>query len=218
MNIQSNPPTDVFCETYHAWPLGSDEHWETVFSVSETAFKKQLPSLWTPLTSREERRHAFNDNIGRCLNCHSTAHSMRHCDMQFTNASGILNPELGLLNDNDETFQLWLDRMRCHRSSRHSGTNTKKNNNRNNNDRRSNGNNSARSPYNQHQHGDRQQHQNQGQKHGSNAISVYQPNLGTPSPSVNPVTNTTNTGSRYMSLPSSNPNPNARSPGHFNRG
>lgn len=42
----------VFLADYHVWSLGLDEHWETVFSVSENAgFQFLPPVVWTPLTS-----------------------------------------------------------------------------------------------------------------------------------------------------------------------
>ena len=51
MNI-ADLDSDVFDAHYNAWPLGSDAHWETVFTVTEKlAFKKTYrPSgpLWFP--------------------------------------------------------------------------------------------------------------------------------------------------------------------------
>ena len=117
MTVQPRHVADVFDQFYPEWPLGSDDHWETVFNVSEGFTNHNLPPLWTPLTSRQDRHSAFIENSGRCLNCGDTGHSLRHCDRPFTNSSGILNPELGRLNDNGATFQTWLQRMRSHHPS-----------------------------------------------------------------------------------------------------
>lgn len=119
---------DVFCISYACWPLATDEHWETVHNVCQTSFTKQLPPLWSPLLkTKADRSAAFAANVGRCLNCHGDGHSLRHCNQPFINRSGVLNPDLGSLNDNDETFQLWLSRMRSWRtkqtqSQTHSGS------------------------------------------------------------------------------------------------
>ena len=117
MTVQPQRVADVFDQFYPEWPLGSDDHWETVFNVSERFTNYNLPPLWTPLTSRHDRQAAFIENSGRCLNCGVAGHSLRQCNRPFTNASGILNPELGRLNDNDAAFQTWLQRMRSHKAN-----------------------------------------------------------------------------------------------------
>ena len=63
----------------------------------------------------------FRDNKGRCLNCHGTDHSFRNCAQSFINASGCINPQLGQLGDNGETFRRWKRRMLSYRRSNHVG-------------------------------------------------------------------------------------------------
>ena len=122
MTVQPQRVADVFDQFYPEWPLGSDDHWETVFTVSDGFANQHLPPLWTPLTSKHDRHAAFIENSGRCLNCGVNGHSLRHCDRPFTNTSGILNPELGRLNDNDAAFQTWLQRMRSYKQNQSRNT------------------------------------------------------------------------------------------------
>ena len=108
---------DVFCVSYAAWPLASDSDFETVFNVCETAYKTQLPPLWSPLCrNRASRAQAFRENDGKCLNCHLPDHSVRDCPHKFLNHSGVLNPDLGLLNDDSQTFRQWQGRMLSYRT------------------------------------------------------------------------------------------------------
>ena len=108
---------DVFCVSYSEWPLATDEHWETVFTVAQQfAESKSLPPLWSPLVaSRAARAAAFDANRGLCLNCHISGHSVRHCREPFLNKSGILNPDLAWHEDG-KTFKSWQQRMRSHRN------------------------------------------------------------------------------------------------------
>ena len=94
-----------------------------------------MPPLWTPLTSKHDRHAAFIENSGRCLNCGVNGHSLRHCDRPFTNTSGILNPELGRLNDNDAAFQTWLQRMRSYKQNQSRNTSSRSSNPRRHNNR-----------------------------------------------------------------------------------
>ncbi|CAN0567650.1 unnamed protein product, partial [Laminaria digitata] len=73
------------------------------------------PTLFTPLLTNEARAQALRDHGGRCINCGATNHSMKTCRQAFTNTSGILNPALGMLNDNDQAFDRWQQRMRSYR-------------------------------------------------------------------------------------------------------
>ena len=91
MHIKPNIVQDVFTTSYNAWPLASDQHWETVHTVSASFTQHKLPTLWSPLSSSADRAQAFAANKGKCLNCHGTDHDMRHCPQPFTNASGMLN-------------------------------------------------------------------------------------------------------------------------------
>ena len=99
--------------TYNHWPADS-AHWDTVYQVS-ASFNTDGPPLWTQLVSPEARAQAFRDNKGRCLNCHGTDHSFKHCPQAFINGSGCLNPQLGQLGDNGDAYRRWQQRMRSHR-------------------------------------------------------------------------------------------------------
>ena len=117
--------SDPFSHNYNHWPTDPSD-WETVFQVSES-FQNNDPSLWTPLVTPEERAQAFRDNKGRCLNCHGTNRSFKHCVNAFINVSGCLNPQLGQLGDNGDAYRRWQQRMRSHRRRDHSvgGGNTR---------------------------------------------------------------------------------------------
>ena len=104
---------DPFTHSYQHWPA-EPSHWDEVFNVSDS-FNTNDPSLWTPLVSPQARSQAFRDNKGRCLNCHDTDHSLKHCTQPFTNSSGCLNPQLGQLGDNGDGFCRWQQRMRSYR-------------------------------------------------------------------------------------------------------
>jgi len=123
MPVKPNIVQDVFCDSYSAWPLGSDTDWETVFTVSANFKNHKLPPLWTPLSSRAERAQAFAANEGKCLNCHGTNHDMRHCKHKFMNLSGMLNNDYATLPEGEEMFQMWLRRMRSHRTKYPHNTN-----------------------------------------------------------------------------------------------
>lgn len=70
---------------------------------------------------------------------------MKLWELTFTNTSGILNPDLGMLNDGGYTFRQWQQRMRSYLRghsdrprNRHHGNhndNINKNNLNNGNDR-----------------------------------------------------------------------------------
>lgn len=108
---------DVFSVSYNCWPLATDEHWESVYYAVCQNYRTQLPPLWSPLlTSGADRAAAFADNVGKCLNCHGGDHSVRNCPQPFTNRSRMLNPQLGMLNDQDETFRKWQRRMLSRRT------------------------------------------------------------------------------------------------------
>lgn len=225
MHVQPGDGTDVFVMSYPAWPLGSDEHWETVFTVSASFSNQSLPPLWTPLTSKQDHLRAVKDLEGRCLNCDGAGQSMRQCTQPFTNTSGILNPQLGLLNDRGEAFQLWLQRMRSYKQSQpqnlgRSGTSDRshprpsgrRNDRRFNNDGR-------QITYSNNHTGHqvqsaaaaerfRSRHvQGYQQQQHSPTVSVYHPNSAGAAPTA--VNNaSTATGNRYHSLQSANSNPN----------
>lgn len=226
MNVQPHVASDVFDQYYAAWPLGSDEHWETVFNVSENFHNQFLPPLWTPLTSRQDRERAFREHNDHCLNCGGTSHSMRNCTEPFKNVSGILNPELGLLNDKDDAFQAWLQRMRSHKQSHPQNNHSRRDNGAGSHHRHSDRRSDRRPRHDnrQHHHSNtaaqphstaaaerfRARHVSNYQQQQTPAVSVYQPNSGAAaSPVVNAVTHAA--GNRYHSMLSSNNNPN-RSP------
>ena len=66
-------------------------------------------------------RQVFREIKGHCLKCHDTDHSFRTCPAPFTNSSHRLNPELGRLGDNSETYGRWQRRMQSYRRSTHAG-------------------------------------------------------------------------------------------------
>ena len=117
MHIKPNIVQDVFTTSYNAWPLASDQHWETVHTVSASFTQHKLPTLcWSPLSSSADRAQAFAANKGKCLNCHGTNQDMRHCPQPFTNASGMLNNDFRALSDGENIWQMWQARMRSHRT------------------------------------------------------------------------------------------------------
>ena len=130
-------PYDPFTSDYASWPAHQDD-WATVYSI--TSGYKNLngnPVLYTALLTQEQRNHAFRDHRNKCLNCSGSDHSMKTCRSPFTNSSGLLNPDLGLLQDNSEAFRRWQRRLasaRLHANPAGSG----KSNNRHKNGGRSN--------------------------------------------------------------------------------
>lgn len=106
---------DPFTHDYACRPA-SHEDWGVVYQVS-ASFKNtgDDPVLWTPLLTQDARNQAFRDHRNRCLNCGRDDHSMKHCPEVFTNSSGLLNPDLGLLNDGSQAFRRWQNRMRSYR-------------------------------------------------------------------------------------------------------
>ena len=64
-------------------------------------------------------RQVFRGHKGRCLNCHGTDHSFRNYAESFINASGCINPQLGQLGDNGESYRCWQRRMLSYRGPNH---------------------------------------------------------------------------------------------------
>ena len=104
---------DPFLSFAVEWPSNLTD-WNDVFQVPETFNTPDMP-LWTPLTNPEDRRQVFRDRKGRCLYCLGTDHSFRHCSEPFINASGCINPEVGQLGDNGETYRSWQRPMLSYR-------------------------------------------------------------------------------------------------------
>lgn len=131
MSVKPNILQDVFTTGYNAWPLGSDQHWETVNVVSDNFTNHKLPSIWSPLSGPADRAQAFAANKGKCLNCHGTDHDMRHCPSHFINASGMLNNDFSSMPDGNSIWKMWQARMRSHRTinpsySKNTGQHNKK--------------------------------------------------------------------------------------------
>lgn len=101
-------------------PLGDRFHGVRDFS------NQFLPPLWTTLTSWQKRYDAATSHAGYRPTCNGTDHSMRHCSNKFINASGILNPQLSVLNDDDSAFHTCLQRMRSYRASQSQHTSSRK--------------------------------------------------------------------------------------------
>ena len=97
---------DPFSHNYHHWPTDPPD-WETAVFQVFGSFQNNDPRLWTPLTTPEERAQAFRGYKGRCLNCHGTDHSFKHCVNAFTSVSGCLNPQLGQPGDNGDAHRRW---------------------------------------------------------------------------------------------------------------
>ena len=106
--------TDPFSRNYNSWPA-SQADWSDVYTVTSGFRNTDDPFLWTPLLTQEERSRAFRENRNRCLNCSGEDHSMKHCVLPFKNTSGLLNAELGNLNDDSAAFRRWQGRMRSYR-------------------------------------------------------------------------------------------------------
>ena len=112
---------DPFSSNYACWPAHEDD-WAVVYSVTSN-FKSlgDDPVLYSALLTQDQRNRAFRDHRGKCLNCSEPDHSMKHCRAHFTNSSGLLNPEIGLLRDNSDAWRRWQNRLRSTRLSDHSG-------------------------------------------------------------------------------------------------
>jgi len=116
LSVESHDRANAsFTRDYNAWPA-SQSDWSTVFQVSSSFSNHTDPFLWTPLLTQDARSQAFRENKGKCLNCGSTDHSMKYCRSEFLNTSGLLNPELGRLDDNSDAFRRWQDRMKSYRA------------------------------------------------------------------------------------------------------
>ena len=212
---------DPFLSSETEWPASLID-WDEASQVSESFSTPDIP-LWTPLTNPEERRQAFRDNKGRCLNCHGTDHSFRNCGEPFINDNGCINPQLGQLGDSGETYRSWQRRMlRYRRPNRVGGENTRSSPSshrrknplrRYDNNRR---NNSGHSTSRQCHHGalPQLQHANTGGAHGggpaTDSLKIFQPQQGVPPA---PSSGTHAPGMRYG--PNPNTNPNGRQPGTF---
>ena len=82
------------------------------------------PPLWSGLLSTFARTAALSEYRGRRLNCHEDSHSLRQCKHTFQNLSGVLNPDLGTLDDDGAAFRRWQERMTRHRRLNNSRPNT----------------------------------------------------------------------------------------------
>ena len=142
MNIVDDSP-------FHNQPDHNDPGWPmrsfTEVSAVVHTFSTTDPTLFTPLLTNEARAQALRDHGGQCLNCGRRDHSMKTCRQTFTNSSGILNPALGMLNDNDQAFRRWQTRMRSYRRGDYERNLERNSNNYNNNSRSNHGNNNHRS-------------------------------------------------------------------------
>ena len=67
--------------------------------MATTTFSTPDPPLLTPLLTSAARAQGLRAHGGHCLNCNGTDHSMKTCNQEYLNTSGILNPALGQLND-----------------------------------------------------------------------------------------------------------------------
>lgn len=224
MRVKAEPVHDVFFVRYECWPLASDEHWETVHAVVSNGFKQQLPPLWSPLLrTREKRANAFRENVNRCLNCRGHGHSVKTCEQPFTNASGVLNPDLRTSTDGKDVFRLWQERLRSWRTKPDTAQSTRQSSNQQSNRRRS------HRPAHRQYAGNAQNslqysptwHQQppQGLLQSSaptlqHTLVAYQPNAGTAPASVTQAPPNFRINHR---LPADT-NPNARNPGTFNAG
>ena len=206
MNITSHgDSTDPFTQDYASW-LARESDWSEVYAIS-SSFRHvgDDPFVWTPLLSTQDRYQAFRENDGKCLNCGGSDHSMKFCRSPFLNTSGVMNPELGLRNDNSEAFRRWQNRMKSHRRDPvESGSSNHKRNKRYNNSshRRSSSGNSRSHGYNQNR-GNFQQSAGQ-QNNQSTALALHPQQQS----------NTTSTASGVMV----STNNNARQPGNFQNG
>ena len=112
-----DPETQAFREEFDSWPA-KPNIWDHVFTVTARYFDTEDPPLWTPLLSPHHRRRALYDRKDTCLNCGHAGHSVRHCEESFLNVHGLMNPELGTLNDDNAAFRRWQIRMRRYRTRR----------------------------------------------------------------------------------------------------
>ena len=76
MNVTANTDSDVFDQRYNEWPLGSDDHWNTLFAFTESlAANKNMPSLWTPLLSASDRHAGPMRQLPRHKSLHARLRS-----------------------------------------------------------------------------------------------------------------------------------------------
>ena len=96
-----------------------ETHWirgtGTKFFSVTNSFATDDPPLWSPLLSLQVRRQAFADFSGLCINCGERNHNMRQCGAGFLNLAGVLNPELGQLQDGGDAFRRWQRRLLSYR-------------------------------------------------------------------------------------------------------
>ena len=83
------------------------------------------PPLWSALLSPSARAAALRENRRHCPNCQEDTLSFRNCRHPFVNASGCLNPELGLICD-DDAYRRWQARMTSYRRGGKSRARSKK--------------------------------------------------------------------------------------------
>jgi len=123
--VTPQSPEDIsFSSDYACWPA-TDADWGVVYSVTSN-FKnlQEDPLLYTALLTQDQRNQAFREHRGKCLNCSSPDHSMKTCPSDFGNSSGLLNPELGNLNDGSAAWRRWQTRIRTYRRNSAGGSNS----------------------------------------------------------------------------------------------
>ena len=81
------------------------------FTLSACPSGPMAPLLGSGLLSSPARATALSENRGHCLNCREDAHSPKQCRHAFQNLTGILNPDLGTLDDDGEASRRWQKRI-----------------------------------------------------------------------------------------------------------
>ena len=112
MNVTKSIPDclDPWLDTFsNCWSL-EEHHYADVHAVCMNT-QIQNPPLCSGILSSSARAATVSENQGNCLNCHETSHSLRQCRHPFRNLSGVLNPDLGTVGDDGETFCRWQELM-----------------------------------------------------------------------------------------------------------
>ena len=152
--------------------------------------------------------------------CGEVTHGVRDCPQDFINVSGVLNPELGTLNDGGDAFVRWQARMRSHRRGNHENNVAARRQGKQMRGKNQGGN---------RRHSGNNTHQNHGgyNTHRESAQSnSYRPTLAltsSPHPTYNLQRNvgsasTEADGMRHSANQASSDNPNGRKPGTFRNG
>lgn len=101
---------DSFSVDYDLWPFDGMAY-AIACAVMNYMVHTAL-SLWTPLVTEDDRRHAFVQYSDRCCDSGSTEHIIRWCPAVFRIAISLYKSEFAKNDPDGSVFKTWRQKMK----------------------------------------------------------------------------------------------------------